>query len=583
MSPPELALTRLRSAELGKHKILLASVMRAAAHVVPDDYRRTLAAPYQLLAKVEAQAPEVVQDLLASPQFGAWTDACTRRLLIPQGRAVPDGVPLPTELGHLAVFAATAAIRSGQAFELEIPLRDGAVAFPCFGTARPGAGTAWEWGRVRQDGDGCRMQSSVSTVRLPSERDESGTVSESWSGMPRIVIDQGGPRLDVVLDSADPYLGRYGAARVQVGAEDLVAWQQMLGAAWAILTADHPSLAGVIADLVRTLVPLAPHGRTLSSSSTDTASFGAVALSLPPDVLSMAEVLVHETQHAILGALMDIVPLVRNGVDFLGYAPWRDDPRPAGALLQGIFAHYGMGQFWGQRRIMGSPEQRLRAHAEFGRLRMVTARAADDLTRSGVLTGPGRDFLDGIRAELAAWLDEPLPGFVAGHAMDVSTDHEVCWRLRHLVPDPAAIAALASAWRRGRPPPTRPAAVAVRLEPVPLPPASATIRNYLLWLPYRNPGELRRWLSGEHIDPVDAALVCGRYDDAAVGYLRRIAAGDDRDAWAGLAVTRRHTGSAAVATLLTERPEVVAAVHDRLRGAAHAEPDALAIWLAEAR
>jgi HEXXH motif-containing protein len=582
MSPPELALTRLRSAELGKHKILLTSVMRAAARVVPDDYRRTLAAPYQLLAEVEAQAPEVVQDLLASPQFGAWTDACISRLLISPGRTVSDDVPLPTELGHLAVFAATSAIRSGQAFELEIPLRDGAVTFPGFGTARPGAGTAWEWGRVGQDGDGGRVRSSVSTVRLPSAQDETGTVPEAWSGMPRIVIDQGGPRLDVVLDSTDPYLDRYGTARVQVSAEDLAAWQQMLGAAWAILAADHPSLARAVSGVIRVLVPLAPHDRTLSSSSTDISSFGAVALSLPPDVLSMAEMLVHEAQHAILGALMDIVPLVRNGAAFLGYGPWRDDPRPAGALLQGIFAHYGMGQFWGQRRIVGPPEQRLRAHAEFGWLRMATARAVGDLTRSGVLTGPGRDFLDGIGSELAAWLDEPLPGSVAGHAMDVSTDHEVCWRLRHLVPDPAAIAALASAWRRGGPP-ARPAAVAVRLEPAPLLPASANIRNYLLWLRYRNPGELRRWLSDERIDPVDAALVRGRYDDAAVGYLRRIAAGDDRDAWAGLAVTRRHTGPVTVATLLAERPEVVAAMHDRLRGAAHAEPDGLAIWLAEAR
>ena len=586
------ALRQLRSAELSKHKILLASVMRTATPVVPDDYRRVLAIPYQLLCEIETRAPEVVRDLLGCPQFGAWADTCTRRLLVLAGRSAPSAIPLSFELGHLSIFAATAAIRSGHAFELDIPLRDGEVTFPSLGTARPGARSAWEWARVSRDGAaGVRVRSSVSTVHLPAGREKPGGIADSWSAAPQIAIDSGGLRLNVVLDSSDPYLDRYGIARVGLSAEDLAAWRRMIGQAWAILTADHPWLACVVAATVHTLVPLTRPGPTRSSSSTDTASFGAVALSLPGDGLSMAEVLVHETHHAVMGAMTDIVPLVRQNTAFLAYAPWRDDPRPGGALLQGIFAHYGMGRFWGEQRGVGPPAWRCRANAEFARLRTITSRAAETLARSGVLTEAGQDLLVRIRTQLAAWLDQPVPSCATEHAMDVSTDHEVRWRLRHLSPDPVLIAALATAWRRGGPPPVPPSEVVVQLEPAPPPPPSANIRAYLLSLRYRDPGELRRWLAGEgteadgpfpagHADSADAALIDGRYSAAAAGYIRRVTAGEDHDAWVGLAVTQRHVGLSALATLLAERPEVLVAVHDRLGDDARVDPDTLATWLA---
>jgi hypothetical protein len=311
----------------------------------------------------------------------------------------------------------------------------------------------------------------------------------------------------------------------------------------------------------------------------------------------MAEVLVHEAHHAILGAITDTMPLVRQNTSFLAYAPWRDDPRPGGALLQGIFAHYGMGRFWSERLGIGPPAWRYRATAEFARLRMMTNRAAETLERSGVLTDAGLDLLAGIRTQLAAWLDQPVSSCAAEYALDVSTDHEVRWRLRHLSPDPSLVAALARAWRGGGPPPLPPAQVAVQLKPAPPPPPSANTRAYLLSLRYQDPGELRRWLTGEgtglsgsspyggadpagRADPADSALVAGRYSAAAAGYIRRITAGEDRDAWAGLAVARRHTGPSASARLFAERPEVVVAVHDHLRGGARVDPDMLATWLA---
>lgn len=589
------ALRRLWSAELGKHKALLAAIMRAAAHgALPrNDYERALAIPYQLLADVEAQAPHVVAELLAAPQFGAWADACIRRLL--SGTAdSPHAVPLATDLGHLALFAATAAVRAGYPFGLDVPLRGGAACLPAVGTATPGESIPWEWGRAWLDGGGvghragCHVRSSVATVDVAS-----AASGPRWSALPRFRAAESGLQLDVVLDDADPFLDRYGGPRIRVADEDLPAWRHLLTLAWQFLAADHYPLATLIAGTVRAVVPLARPGPTRPAGESDIATFGAVAMSLPADALSMAEALVHEAHHAILGALMDTEPLVRDDEDaaaFLAYAPWRDDPRPGTALLQGIYAHYGMGQFWRQRYRAGPPAQRERAAAEFGRLRAMTERAAVILAGSTVLTKAGAEFLAGLRAELASWRDEDIPAFVAEHAADLTTDHEARWRLAHLVPDPAGVQALADAWRGGSPPPVPLDAVTAHLVPGPLPATSANTRAYLMALRYRGPEVLRDWLAAgdDAVDPSDAALVRGDHDAAAAGYLRRIMAGPvatDRtfpeiDAWAGLATVRRRSAPGPVAHVYAEHTELLVAIWRHPPGRAGDHPDDLARWLA---
>src|SRR5262249_39364527 len=130
------------------------------------DYERALAIPYRLLTDVEAEAPQVIASMLAMPQFGAWADDCIRRLLAPPDSDWPGGVPLATDLGHLALFAATAAMRAGRHFEIWVPLRDGAACFPSLGTAHPGARGRWGWAVASGDDAGCRVQSSGASVAI---------------------------------------------------------------------------------------------------------------------------------------------------------------------------------------------------------------------------------------------------------------------------------------------------------------------------------------------------------------------------------------------------------------------------------
>ena len=277
----------------------------------------------------------------------------------------------------------------------------------------------------------------------------------------------------------------------------------------------------------------------------------------------------HESHHAVLGAIMDVTPMLADGSDFLAYAPWRDDPRPVRTLLHGIYTHYVMMDFWRGQRETGSAAERLRGQVEFGRWRSVTAQAADLLAASTALTDAGQAFLAAIRANLARWQQEPLTARAAELAGDLETEHRVRWRVRHLVADPAAIESLAAAWRSGDPPPVSLTEVDVALRPGPLPEVIANARGYLLALRHADPGQLARLLDGQSasgwIDRTDRLLAAERHAAAAAGDRERLASDADPDLWAGLAVASLHVGTPRVARLLAERPEVAAAVYGRLR------------------
>lgn len=70
---------------------------------------------------------------------------------------------------------------------------------------------------------------------------------------------------------------------------------------------------------------------------------GHRCLSLPPRVqrrmpLNSWSTLVHEFQHIMLGGVLHVAPVHCAVQRQRSYAPWRDDPRPLGGLLQGVYA-----------------------------------------------------------------------------------------------------------------------------------------------------------------------------------------------------------------------------------------------------
>jgi hypothetical protein len=315
-----------------------------------------------------------------------------------------------------------------------------------------------------------------------------------------------------------------------------VRWRQRIQDAWQVLVRHHRWAAGPIADGVSVIVPLTPQSETDLISATSPAAFGAVATSWPPDPVTMAETLVHEFQHVKLCGLLDMVPLASSGGELV-YAPWRQDPRPAAGLLQGIYAHLGIVRFWqAQRQAETDPDDILRAHVQFARWRSAIGSAIDTLMRTGCLTPEGVRFVGLLHAQSRALADEPVPGQAGQIAQEVALDHELTWQLRHVATAPAAVANLADAYRRGRPFPDRDRPE-VRIQ-ADVRKLSSSVRSRLLNMSYLEPARYRQLCAPEAL-PLSAPdrLLLDRDSEAAVrGYRDLIAGSADPqpDAWVGL-------------------------------------------------
>jgi HEXXH motif-containing protein len=396
---------QLRLAETGKYRTLLAGIMRLAAHRNVPGRDRALDNAYLLLAQIEQRASPVVADMIEAPQFGAWANDVLHRLLdLPKA---DDEGTLESDLGRLALFAAAAAIKTAQPFDVEVPLRDGAASFPTLGTLSLDDAPGRCWARARQDPTACYVRSGAVIARLP------GLLAQThcWTPVPRVTVREHGLLLDVLLDGQDPFLDRYDAPRLPASGPELDRWRHLLTAGWEILAGGHPELAVLVAETVRTVVPLASRVAGSPASATEETSFGAIALALPADGLAMAAALVHESHHAILGALTDLEPLVSPDAQaFLGRAPWRTDPRPPHALLHGIYAHHAMGRFWRREYLAGPQAGGRRAALQFGRLRGMLADAVPALINSGQLTEAGLELLMPIAGDVAEWQAGSLQG-----------------------------------------------------------------------------------------------------------------------------------------------------------------------------
>jgi hypothetical protein len=323
-------------------------------------------------------------------------------------------------------------------------------------------------------------------------------------------------------------------------------------------------------------VPLRTDLTNRGVTATSVDAFGAMALSVPADAMALAVGLVHEFQHAKLGALMDLVTLHEND-DRRYYAPWRDDPRPLGGLLHGAYAFLGVTDFWRVRRHHDD-EHRGYAEFEFARWRERVSRVIDVLAGSGRLTDDGMTFLAGMRTTVDGWWDEPVSTEAASLARQAADDHRLSWRVRNLRCDPAPVRTLADAWLAG-------AATA--------PAVTVPVHTHASPRVFRRPARLHliaMRVTGSDADAptgavpeasdADLAYAAGDLAEAATRYRDLIAADPEHaEHWAGLALSL-HDDPGPAGEALRAAPEVVAAVY----GAAGDRPDpvALAAWLAPA-
>ncbi|MFC0548485.1 HEXXH motif domain-containing protein [Kutzneria chonburiensis] len=562
----------LRRAERSRRLLL----MRALADQVAKEPELCGPLPswedaWELLARVQRRAPGELDAVIDHPYTGSWAGYTTR--LLRNGIA---GVgPAWAHLGHVHAIAAAAAIRAKLDFEATVPVWSGFAALPTLGVAHVAATSPHSVARVRVRAG--RVAISATNTRLVLPADLS-TDAPGWWGIRRLTVPAD-VRLSVRLDDVDPYRGLYEPVLPQRLDDDAVTkWQSLLSEAWQVLLARLPERAATMSAGLDCIVPRPMIPFRLPSASTGEA-FGSAVVSRPEEPLSLAATLVHEFQHIRLSGLLHLANLRSDDPEERIYAPWRDDPRPLSGVLQGVYAFFGVTEFWRSVLRDGDRSTRRRAAFEFALARAATWRTARTLRHDHGLTDAGRRFLDGVIERLRPWQEEPVPAAEAELAAAVAADHRAMWRIRHMRPSPETVAVLAAAWSSGE---RRPSSIdlAGSTGPTPVPDGAwSPARTDMIRLGITTAPVDREaaWADVPEATPADIAYVSERYTEAIDRYRAQLA--DDPDhasAWVGLGLACRGYGRSAAGRALLSRPELVRAVHRHVRAT---DPVQLADWI----
>jgi HEXXH motif-containing protein len=538
----------LLAGQFSKRILLIRAVRDLAWRAGVPGAAQSVDAAYELLASVQRVRPGIVRAAVTLPHVGIWATSCLRG---ETAQAENTGC-------YLAAVAAAAALRARQEFQIDVPVRDGAVSLPGIGTAVFGeisAGSA----QISGTRSGAVIMAAGRQIRIPAAyRDP----APDWWPARILRASASGHELVVLLDDTDPYRAPAELLdRPSLTPDQVRHWNQMLHAAWRLLTRRHQGQVQAMASGLRVLVPLHRRGAAQRNSATAMDAFGTVMLTAPTDGPGLAHTLLHEFQHGKLAALQDLVVLHTDRSEPLFYAPWRGEPRPLGILLQGAYAHLAVTAFWRAqvRQVTGAEADR--AQAQFAYWRTAVSGALEQLLDSGELTAAGERFVAGMSATLSRWHTEPLPARACRLAADHDTRDRMTWRMRHLIPDPAAVDRLARSWLADAPPPLRATLIESSLHPA---------------------QRVQPGLPRQH-STADLAYARGQYATAQAAYLAELAADPAAlSGWAGLALTSRRLADGDGEALLTARPEVTRALYLRILALSGTIPDpvALTAWLA---
>ncbi|MEU8032036.1 HEXXH motif domain-containing protein [Streptomyces sp. NPDC049099] len=542
---------------------------------------------WDLISRAQRHAPQVVEDLLMYPQTGMWLATVLRRL---RGAAAVEEPPLSVVLGHAGALAASAGLRAGLDFAIDVPVWHGRVPLPTLGCAVLPVREPWGTATVRAQDGRAVLEVPGATVAVPFPPGSSGP---HWHPVRRVVVGPEGRRLDIALDDSDPYRTYPPPTEPQPLSDEAAAlWREFLGRAWAVLLDEQPATADAMRRSWLSLTPTAARERFRPRSVTSGDAFGGIEASEPDDATQLAVTLVHEFQHTKLGGLLHLTPLLTRDTSAspqLWYAPWRDDPRPLDGLLQGIYAFMGITAFWRTHRAAAAEGDAL-AHFEFALWRIHVTTAMEQIHRHPRFTPLGAALLEALRERAAQWQSEPVPEDCLALARLCAQDRLARWRAHHRQPPAPAVDDAVRAWLDGAD--TPPSSLAA--EPGTVPDPSARWLDSLSVLArYRladtdddgTPRDAAEKTAARVAGALtaDALLAAGDATAARDAYVSHLATDAcPAGAWAGLGRALAMAGTdAAAARLLCHHPERARAVHQALLRTTGTAPDPihLGTWL----
>lgn len=560
---------QLRAAERSRRLLLMRALLdEAGESTAMFDPLPSPESAWELLGRAQNVAADSVEKILAHPYVGSWVGYTTRLYR----HDVSSDFPLWVHVGHIRCIAAAAAILAAIPFEIEVPVQHRYVTLPTLGMAELDTGDPCSVAVVRSHGG--RVEVGNGRGRVHVHRTD-----PHWRPVREVVLEAHERRWALRLDDVDPYRGLYEPRRPsRLTAAEVESWQSVLQGAWRLLTTHLPAVADAFPEGLESVVPEPAVPFRLPSASTG-AAFGSAIIAYSGDSAAMAAALVHELQHIRLGGLLHLVPLNDEDRRERFYAPWRDDPRPLGGVIHGIYAFFGVAAFW--RALSRAEPQNLLASFEFALWRRQTWHTLLAVRNDSAITPAGRRFLSGIAGELGPWQAESVAAESLQWAHRAATDHYAGWRIRHLHPAPDLVAELVEAWRDGT---HRPRSLPPDPTPSPKPDGRwADARTDLVRLRLSDGGteELRvRGPSVPDVTPADLAFVSGRTADAVTGYRTELAADPDSPAaLAGLGLALATSTAGPASRALVHRPELVRAVHRALIPDAPVSPESVAEWI----
>ena len=379
------AVAQLIEAQRSLRRVLLGAVYQAgsAAPAVPDQVRAALRVAWTVLTTIDTQQPGAFDAAAAHPYVRVWAVRCLEQL-----KTSEPG--LAAMLGHLGAIAAVAALRAGAQASVTVPVIGGAVHLPTLG--RLLVGDERDAAAVTVAGDAVAIVAGDRRWDLAATAEDGGPAG--WQPVRRLRA----PGICVALEDTDPYRDCHQwRAAPRLADSEFARWQRCFEEAWQEIERDHPAYAPAIATGLSVLMPLSagPPGRDISASARH--AFGAVAVALPDDPVTLALLLIHEFQHVKLGAVLDLYDLYDPADGRLFHAPWRDDLRPLEGLLQGTYAHLAVTDFWRARQEVTAGAEAEAAGQRFVYWRDHTRDAIKTLAGSGSLTPLGERFVAGMR------------------------------------------------------------------------------------------------------------------------------------------------------------------------------------------
>jgi HEXXH motif-containing protein len=574
------ALETLLSAERSRRLLLLQALL-TYVRTAPDSTGPLPAADdaWDLLLRAENADPGIVDEMLADPQTGTWVAHTLGRLR----NASDDKAPLWFHVGQLHAFAFAAAIRTGVPAHTGVPVWDGAILLPSLGCLRLFAPAGWSHAEVTV-GTVVRIRCAGTVTEWDPRSGRVVAGFAEWFPLRWLKSSAVGLDLAVRLDDLAAYRGLDNPTPpAPLPATDVDRWQVLLDEAWTLLVHNHTDRANELSVGMTSLVPEPAAFRFRPRSSSVENAFGCAILSEPHDATQFAVMLIHEYQHSVLNGVQHLVDLVSGDDSVVGYAPWRDDPRPVGALVHGVFAFTSLAEFWRTHRNHVSGSEAELAEFEFALWRRQIGKVLRGLRHHPALTDCGNRFLDGIDTRLARLGSEPVPASILDAARNAADDHFAGWQVNHLRADPGLVRMAAEAWRAGRPPPR------ADREPSVVDPDRAAqrldARAIVTRVRFADADLFRQLQTEPHLvdgaSTADVAYVGGDLETARRRYLAELSETPDRaGAWSGLGLTLRAIGQNKTAEILLRRPELLRELMTTVSKNGTPPPDELAAWLA---